>query len=155
MSRTGVGSGVLDHLRQDVFAVRSRDGGLPLTGRDSMVTTDDTKTEEPPRGHIRGQNRPDLDVYLNGERMIEHDAVDEGIVMTHSGRDRVVQITVIYTDGLHVDGMVWDDPTNAHDTQGADVHFDRVGDDGDVFARFEARTRDLTVGLREVRAEDA
>jgi|GEM_PF-6135621 len=112
-------------------------------------------TETRTHGHIRGENRPDLDIYLNGERMVEHDAVDDGIVMTHSGNDRVVRITVIYTDGLRVGGMVWDELAEAHDTQGADVHFDRVGDAGDVEARFEARERDLTVELREIGEGDA
>jgi len=107
---------------------------------------------EQTHGHIRGENRPDLDVYLNGERMVEHDAVSEGIVLRHETVSKVVKLTVIYTDGLRVGGMVWDDPADAYDTQGADVHFDRVGDAGDVFARFEAREsgRDLTVELREV-----
>ena len=55
--------------------------------------------------------------------------------------ERVVRITVIYTAGLRVGGMVWDDPENAFVTQGADVHFDRVGDKGDVEARFESHER--------------
>ncbi|WP_338740407.1 hypothetical protein [Haloplanus salilacus] len=115
-----------------------------------MSTTDDTETEEPTHGHIRGENRPDLDVYLNDERMHERDGVDDGIVMEDRGDDRVVKLTVIYTDGLRCGATVWDDPDEAFQVPGEFVHFDRVGDAGDVAARFEARERDMTVELREV-----
>lgn len=105
---------------------------------------------ETQHGHIQGENHPDLDVYLNGERMTEYDAVSEGIVMRHRESGRVVKITVIYTDGLRVGGMLWDDPDDAWATQGEDLRFDRVGDAGDIFARFEAREHDFAVELREV-----
>ena len=101
-------------------------------------------------GHIRGENRPDLDVFLNDERMRERDAVDDGIVMEGRGEERVVRLTVIYTDGLRVGGEVWDGPGDAFLSDGEFVDFDRVGDAGDVEARFEARERDLTVELREI-----
>lgn len=110
---------------------------------------------EQTHGHIRGENRPDLDVYLNGLRMTEHDAVSDGIVLRHETVSKVVKLTVIYTDGLRCGATVWDDCSDAWQTQGADVHFDRVGDAGDVAARFEARERDMTVELREVGEGDA
>lgn len=115
-----------------------------------MSTTDDTETDEPTHGHIRGENRPDLDVFLNDERMRERDAVDDGMVMEDWGDERVVKLTVIYTDGLRCGATVWNDPDDAFLTDGEFVDFDRVGDASDVFARFEARERDLTVELREV-----
>jgi len=115
-----------------------------------MSTTDETETDERTHGHIRAENRPDLDVFLDDERMTERDAVDDGIVMEDWTDDRVVKLTVIYTNGLRCGATVWDDPDDAFLTEGEFVHFDRVGDAGDVFARFEARERELTVELREV-----
>jgi hypothetical protein len=105
---------------------------------------------EQTHGHIRGENRPDLDVFLNGERMDKRDGFDEGVALEHRGEDRAVKVVVAYTDGLTVGASVWDDPDEAFSVKPEYIDLDRVGDAGDVFARFEARERDLTVELREV-----